>query len=189
MAVTRDLLLERGFGGTSVDAICQQAGLSKGSFFHHFKSKEEAASATLQWFFEVTKEAMSSSGYAEKQDAVERLTTYLDGVAVMMRAASGSGGCLLGAMALELSSTHPEIRRQIDSYFGLWADRVAQLLQDALGDDDDERSRSLANHFVASLEGGFLLAGTKQDACVAQASVQHFRTYVMQIIQQECKAV
>ena len=33
----------KGYSATTVDDICQAAGVSKGAFFHHFKSKEELA--------------------------------------------------------------------------------------------------------------------------------------------------
>ena len=33
----------KGYAATTVDDICEQAGVTKGSFFHHFKSKDELA--------------------------------------------------------------------------------------------------------------------------------------------------
>jgi len=42
------LIREKGYAGTSVDDICARAGLRKGSFFHHFKSKEELLLAAIE---------------------------------------------------------------------------------------------------------------------------------------------
>ena len=35
----------KGYAATTVDDICHEAGVTKGSFFHHFKSKDELALA------------------------------------------------------------------------------------------------------------------------------------------------
>ena len=40
-----DLLLEKGFGATTLDQILEQSGASVGSFYHHFKNKLEVAAA------------------------------------------------------------------------------------------------------------------------------------------------
>jgi AcrR family transcriptional regulator len=36
----RELFARGGYGGTSIDAICEHAGYSKGAFYPHFPSKE-----------------------------------------------------------------------------------------------------------------------------------------------------
>ena len=53
---TRESLMEAAFGlvraqglaATSVDDICKAAGVSKGAFFHHFRSKEDLATEAAQ---------------------------------------------------------------------------------------------------------------------------------------------
>ena len=35
------LIRAQGYSATSVDDLCAAAGVTKGAFFHHFKSKEE----------------------------------------------------------------------------------------------------------------------------------------------------
>ena len=37
----QQLVMERGFSATTVDAILEAAGSSKGAFFHHFASKAD----------------------------------------------------------------------------------------------------------------------------------------------------
>jgi hypothetical protein len=40
----------KGYSATRIEDICEAAGLSKGSFFHHFKTKEELALAAADHF-------------------------------------------------------------------------------------------------------------------------------------------
>lgn len=55
MITTRDeickqafkLFCENGYGNVSVDSICQKCGVTRGSFYHHFKSKDDLL---LSWF-------------------------------------------------------------------------------------------------------------------------------------------
>ena len=42
------LLLVEGYSRTSVDAVCEKASLTKGGLYHHFKTKEDLAIATLE---------------------------------------------------------------------------------------------------------------------------------------------
>ena len=39
------VIREKGYCATRIDDVCAEAGLTKGSFFHHFKTKEELAVA------------------------------------------------------------------------------------------------------------------------------------------------
>ena len=38
----------KGYSATRIEDICEAAGLTKGSFFHHFKGKEELALAAAE---------------------------------------------------------------------------------------------------------------------------------------------
>ena len=44
------LIRKKGFHATSVDEICLEAEVTKGAFFHYFKSKEDLAKAAIVWF-------------------------------------------------------------------------------------------------------------------------------------------
>jgi len=46
-----DLLHRRGFSATSVADIAEAAGVPKGSFYNHFKSKDDFGSAVLDLYF------------------------------------------------------------------------------------------------------------------------------------------
>ena len=182
IAAIRDLILQRGYGGTSVDAICESAGVSKGSFFHHFRSKEDAANAALDDWVEMMSNASRRSGYEEEPDPLKRVLLYLDWAAGAADVSEGPKGCLLGTLALELSDTHPDVRQKAAAHFERWASGIAALIQAALGDDDPTRAHGLANHFIASIEGSLLLAKAKQDPSIVRANVDHFRRYLQQLV-------
>ena len=42
------IIREKGYHATSVDELCAAAGVTKGAFFHHFKSKEDLAVAAAE---------------------------------------------------------------------------------------------------------------------------------------------
>src|SRR5690606_5126456 len=61
---SRELLLEaatelirtNGYASTTVDDLCTKAGVSKGTFFHNFSSKEELAVAAAKRWSDMTSE-------------------------------------------------------------------------------------------------------------------------------------
>ncbi len=47
---TLKVVRAKGYTATRIEDVCAEAGLTKGSFFHHFKSKEDLAlSAVAHW--------------------------------------------------------------------------------------------------------------------------------------------
>ncbi|UGQ12871.1 TetR/AcrR family transcriptional regulator; helix-turn-helix transcriptional regulator [Yinghuangia sp. ASG 101] len=40
LAAARDLFASEGYAATSLDAVCERAGVSKGALYHHFRNKE-----------------------------------------------------------------------------------------------------------------------------------------------------
>ena len=63
----------QGYAGTSVDDICREAGVTNGSFFHHFKSKDELAVAATQHWTAVTGYLFSSAPFRSIADPRERV--------------------------------------------------------------------------------------------------------------------
>src|SRR5579863_1357954 len=68
----------KGYSATSVDELCQAAGVTKGAFFHHFKSKEELAVAAAGHFSAMADRLFSVAPYRHLSDPVDRLLGYVD---------------------------------------------------------------------------------------------------------------
>ena len=55
------LFSNRGYNKASVDDICEEAGISKGAFYHHFKSKQELFLALLDGWLQTIDTAIAAS--------------------------------------------------------------------------------------------------------------------------------
>mgnify|MGYP003395515101 CR=1 FL=1 len=74
----QQLMLAKGFVATTVDEICDAAGVTKGSFFHYFKSKEDLGKVVLERFCQVRLQLMQGSPSQKKKDPLERIYGLVD---------------------------------------------------------------------------------------------------------------
>ena len=68
----------KGYSAMTIDDVCLAAGLTKGSFFHHFKSKEELALAAAGHFAAMADSLFAQARYRGLHDPLERLLGYVD---------------------------------------------------------------------------------------------------------------
>ncbi|GJQ36714.1 MAG: TetR family transcriptional regulator [Anaerolineaceae bacterium] len=61
MASAINLFSSRGYNAASVDDICADAGISKGAFYHHFKTKQELFLALLDGWLKTIDNAIEAS--------------------------------------------------------------------------------------------------------------------------------
>lgn len=182
------LMLAKGFVATTVDEICESAGLTKGSFFHYFKSKEDLGKAVLERFCQVRLELIQGSASQKKTDPLERLYGWVDFAIEMSKSPMAKNGCLLGNFAQELSDTHPAMRSLCARRFTEWAGLLKQELDGAKAKHLPKSrmdTESLADHFIAIIEGALILAKAKQDMAVVEKSLRHFRRYLESLFEQD----
>ena len=63
----------KGYAATTVDDVCHVAGLTKGSFFHHFKSKDELALAATAHFAAKADGLFATAPYRSLPDPRDRV--------------------------------------------------------------------------------------------------------------------
>ena len=187
-ASTKDRLLDaaerlmraKGFSATSVEEICDAAKLTKGSFFHYFENKEALGKAVLERFCADTKERFAGA-CSDSSDPLERVYNHIDCAIAVARDPSMLQGCLLGTFAQELSDTNPAIRSMCAKKFGEWSAALTSDLAAAKAKYAPKSAidpKSLAEHFIAVLEGSQILAKTQRDTKVIEQNLEHFRRYL-----------
>ncbi|MBV9245312.1 MAG: TetR/AcrR family transcriptional regulator [Methylobacteriaceae bacterium] len=171
----------RGYTATRVEDICSAARLTKGSFFHHFKTKEELALAAAERWGAVTGALFAAAPYRQLSDPLERLLAYVDLRKALIRGELAEFTCFAGTTTQEVHQTHPAIRdacgATIRQHAGtLEADIAAAMRQYGVG--ASWTVESLALHTQAVIQGAFVLAKATQDPAIAIASLDHLRRYL-----------
>lgn len=177
------LVLERGFAATSVDDICKSARLTKGSFFHYFKSKDDLGAELLKRYCRTTKDDFLSSCCCENEkDPLKRVYEILDFFIQKGKKMAGeSKGCLLGSMAQELADTHPEIRSICSQGFEGMAGMLKENLKEAKAKHAPKNPaidpESLAEHFVVVLEGTQVVNRVRKGGAKLEG-LKHYKAYI-----------
>jgi TetR/AcrR family transcriptional regulator, transcriptional repressor for nem operon len=177
----------RGYAGTSVDDICREAGVTKGSFFHHFKSKDELAIAATEHWTGVTGNLFASAPFRSIADPRERVLAYIDFRAALIKANRGLPDftCLLGTMVQETFETHPDIREACNQSILAHAHTVEQALVTAkrlYAPRASWQPRSVALFTQAAIQGAFILAKARHDPAAATEVIAHLRNYVASLL-------
>ena len=174
----------QGYSATSVDDLCRAAGVTKGGFFHHFKSKEDLAVAAAGHFSTMAEGLFSNAPYRALDDPLDRLLAYIDFRRSILMGALPDFTCLLGTMVQETYDTHPEIRAACEKGISDHAATVETDIAEAMakyGVSGPWTAESLGLYTQAVLQGAFILAKAKRGPAIAEECVDHLRSYIEMI--------
>ena len=111
----RQLFFQQGYNATGIAQILKASGANSGSLYHFFPTKEDLLSAVLEQYKSMLESHVLGPAYARIDDPIERLFAVLDGYRRLLQATDFDLGCPIGNLALEVSNSHPLIRRPIHS--------------------------------------------------------------------------
>jgi TetR/AcrR family transcriptional repressor of nem operon len=181
------VIRSKGYAATTIDDICHKAGVTKGSFFYHFKSKDELAIAAASYWGTMTESFFAAASYRKLQDPLQRLFGYVDFREEILQGELPDYTCLLGTLVQETYATHPDIRVACDQ--GM-SSHIAELTRDVeaakkLYAPKAQWSAASVGYFIqAVLQGGFIFAKAKQDPSVVRESLAHLRRYLEALFSQ-----
>ncbi len=158
------LFRARGFQGVGIDEIMAGAGLTRGGFYAHFRSKEDLLRRVLEQEFEFTMRLRD----ALEQDAVSDARACSDALAAIdYYLAPGNRrriarGCTLVSNTPDVARASTQTRDAYTASFRDLADQFEALLA---ASTDGDRDRALAA--IATCVGGVSLARCLRDEALA----------------------
>ena len=165
-------MLKHGYAATSVDDICSGAGVTKGSFYHFFETKEDLGLAVLDGFYEQGAVRLASGAYASVDDPHRRLLALFDHLEeigpVLWR-----DGCLIGNFACELADSSEKIRRRVAEIFEELVSRLAPVFQPVA--HSRREAAELAEQTVMVIEGAVVMARAHGDPRRIASGLRRFR--------------
>jgi TetR/AcrR family transcriptional repressor of nem operon len=175
------LILQQGFAATGVEQICQTAGLTKGAFFHHFASKEEAGQAALAAWA-----AHGSALYAAAEaipllHPLDHLHRFFDIMIGFVRDTPGHVTCVVGIISQEVALSTPALQGPASTYLTDWTTFATHLLTQAkiaLPPRVDFDPAEVAWFLNGLWQGSMLIAKTTQNPDLIIRNLERARAYV-----------
>jgi TetR/AcrR family transcriptional regulator, transcriptional repressor for nem operon len=175
-------ILAKGFAAASVDDLCKAAEVTKGSYFHHFKTKESLGVAAAEHWTETTTAFFAAAPYHLHADPFDRVLAYVAFRKSIISEELSEFTCLVGTMVQEVYATSPAIRDACgESILGhaatLEADIGAAMRERGIT-GGDWTAESLARHAQTVIQGAFVLAKAGNSAALARESLDHLDRYI-----------
>lgn len=181
VTATVGLMLRQGFAATSVDQICADAELTKGSFFHHFESKEAVGRAAVEWWGSFGTALYAEAWKDTDLDPLEHFHRMLDIMIGFTEREDQVCTCMVGMMSQELAQTHPAMRVECERQLNLWTDNAAKMLAAAKAKHPpvtDFDPVELAWFLNSLWQGSMLIGKTCQTPAMIRRNLQLARNYV-----------
>ena len=174
--------MRQGFAATTVDQICAEAGLSKGSFFHNFASKEAIGLEAMAGFATAGMDLYAAAaGEGTNADPLAELHRLLDIMDGLVEQHGDDLMCMIGMLAQELSATHPTIREAAAGHMRAWVEMVTRMLVDAKRlhrPSHDFDPAEVAWTLYSIWQGSMLIGKTLRSPATISANLGHGRRYL-----------
>jgi TetR/AcrR family transcriptional repressor of nem operon len=191
---TRDRLLDaaqegidrNGFAATSIERIIAGAGVTKGTFFYHFKTKNDLARALIDRFAAADREVLIGGMSRAENLSDDPLQQLLIFVGLMIEVAqeldeTPHPGCLIATYCFEGGLFDEDTKAVIADAITGWRQVVGDKLRAAAAATPpvkDVDLDSLADMISVLFEGAFVVARSTTTRAVFVDQLRHYRTYL-----------
>lgn len=152
------MLLEQGYHALGIQGLLEATSIPKGSFYHHFDSKEDFVLSVVDLYMEQVHEVLEQCVEDQSRPPLDRARGFFETTRLKYRE-EGYLGCLLGGLGQELSGASEVFQRRIEECLSEIARSISVCLDQAREQGDlpaDTDVRALANLLVNCWEGAAL---------------------------------
>jgi TetR/AcrR family transcriptional repressor of nem operon len=159
------MLLEQGYNALGLQTLLAAAQVPKGSFYHHFRDKEDFALQVIDAYIVRVHATLDACVADQSRPPLERIRRFFTEVQENYER-DGYLGCLMGGLGQELSGVSPVFSAKIEWCLSSIAERLALCLEAAKAEgslSSDTDARGMADLLVDCWEGAALRSRLRRD--------------------------
>jgi TetR/AcrR family transcriptional repressor of nem operon len=159
------MLLRHGYHDLGITAVLEATGIPKGSFYHHFASKEDFGLQVIDLYMKQVHAGLDQCLGDRRLPPLDRVRRFFELSQEKYRS-EGYLGCLLGGLGQELSGVSEVFRRKVEWCFAEIATRIAGCLEEAVRRGDLAKGtdpRAMADLLINCWEGAALRTRLRRD--------------------------
>jgi TetR/AcrR family transcriptional repressor of nem operon len=185
MAVAEGIILNRGYSGTSIEEIINEAGITKGGFFYHFNGKNDLAKKLILRYLD--NDLVFFSGLADRarsltEDPLQQFLLFLKLMAEAMEDLPGAHpGCLVASFTYEAEQFDEEVRELNAEGVLVWRKIFSEQLEAVAAKCPMKLEKpldELADMLTSVIEGGIIMSKLLQDRNILPNQILQYRDYV-----------
>ncbi len=168
-----DLFYRQGYEHTSFAHIADVVGISRGNFYHHFRTKDQILDAVIGMRRART-EGMLLQWQAQGSTPAQRIRSFIR-MLIANQAPIMEHGCPVGTLCSELAKLGHPLLAQAGELFTLFRDWLAGQFEQA---GRAAQADALAMHLLGRSQGVAVLAQTFRDADFVRHEVQQMEAWL-----------
>lgn len=181
----QQLLLEQGYGGMSVDQVIDAAGITKGAFFYHFKSKNDLAQALLDRYIKADDDLLHELMNRAEALNHDPLQQYLIFVGLLIETLRGLDtsppGCLIASFIYQMEIFTPETQQSVLTGFEEWERVLKNKLNAAFKKNKPKLPvtvNQVYDNLISAFEGGVIMGKIYQKKDTLADQIAQHKNYV-----------
>ena len=185
MDVAQQMVLNLGLSGTSVEKVIEGAGVARGTFFYHFKTKHALAASLIERYADDDRrhfdEAMAKAEQLAR-DPLQQLLLFV-GLFIDMteQLKEPFPGCLYASYCYQSGAIGPEIMARMEEMMRFWRRRLGAKIEQVrtlYPPRIPVETEQVADHLLTTFEGAFVLSKLMGEPKIASQQLIQCRNYM-----------
>ena len=183
--IAQNIMLQKGFSGTSIDEIISACSITKGGFFYHFESKNDLAKHLMlkyQHDDNILFQGLFNRAEELSEDPLQQMLIFLKLLAeAMENLPDVHPGCLIATFTSANQQLNDEVKKVTADCTLDWRKLFSQRLEKAHAQLDIKIQISvqqLADMLSTTIEGGIILSRTLNEQKILAQQILLYRDFL-----------
>ena len=185
MDVAQSMVLDVGLAGTSVEKVIEGAGVTKGTFFYHFKTKHDLAAALIERYADQDEHHFADAMSKAEQLARDPLQQLLISVGLFIEMTEQLEepfpGCLYASYCYQSGAISSQSMAQVERMMLFWRERLGEKVEAVIRQNPPRipvKAHQVADHVLTTFEGAFILSKVMKEPKLASEQLVQCRNYL-----------